>query len=233
MTRDFDSYNMLTLGLNVNLGSKSTQPLWWENPLDYVYSEMTKPNHTMRPTPPCADTDMDGVCDNIDKEVTASGCPVDVMGVSRDTDGDGVPDCKDKELITPTACQKELDADGIGKCPAPECCTKTTVDPPVKVEGCEAVQAVAMTFEERSCALSTEAKAQLDELASQMKTGADCNIAITAGTTVEKGDQKAADCRLAAITSYLVNKKGIAKSRISTSKSEDGDASSVNIELAK
>lgn len=29
MTRDADSYNYLTLGLNMNLGNKATEPLWW------------------------------------------------------------------------------------------------------------------------------------------------------------------------------------------------------------
>jgi hypothetical protein len=229
MTRDFDSYNMLTLGLNVNLGSKSTQPLWWENPLDYIYNGgYPKPIVPVTP-PPCADADGDGVCDIQDKEVTPAGCPVDVMGISRDTDGDGVPDCKDKELITPTACQKEVDADGIGKCPDPKCCENGGGDKTKPDASCADIAAVSLAFAEGSCALNSDLKAQLDELAAQMKAGGDCKIMLTAGTSEAKGPQKTADCRNNAIVSYLVNSKGIAKSRISMVKDQDVDTNTVDI----
>ena len=33
LTPNDDSYNF-RIGLNINLGSKSVQPLWWINPLD-------------------------------------------------------------------------------------------------------------------------------------------------------------------------------------------------------
>ncbi|MES2881584.1 MAG: hypothetical protein V4676_05505, partial [Bacteroidota bacterium] len=33
LTRDFDTYNYTSLGLNFNIGSKSVEPLWWINPL--------------------------------------------------------------------------------------------------------------------------------------------------------------------------------------------------------
>jgi hypothetical protein len=35
VSRDYDSYNMFSLGININLGSKSVEPLWWLNPLDW------------------------------------------------------------------------------------------------------------------------------------------------------------------------------------------------------
>ncbi|HPH32593.1 MAG TPA: hypothetical protein PLB49_12105, partial [Chitinophagaceae bacterium] len=118
LTRDFDSYNYMTVGLNINLGAKSVEPLWWLNPLDYAYSEIRNPRLMRLPKPVLPDTDADGVTDQFDREQTPAGCPVDSHGVSLDTDGDGVPDCKDKELITPTYCQP-VDADGVGKCPVP------------------------------------------------------------------------------------------------------------------
>jgi hypothetical protein len=121
LTRDFDSYNFLSLGLNINIGAKSVEPLWWLNPLDYAYSEIRNPRLMRLPKPVLPDSDGDGVTDQFDQEQTPQGCPVDSHGVSRDTDGDGVPDCKDKELITPTYCQP-VDADGVGKCPCPEGC---------------------------------------------------------------------------------------------------------------
>ena len=43
LTGDFDAYNYATIGLNFNLGAKSVEPLWWQNPLDYAYSEMRNP----------------------------------------------------------------------------------------------------------------------------------------------------------------------------------------------
>jgi hypothetical protein len=113
-TRDYDVLNFLSAGLNISLGAKSVQPLWWSNPLDYAYNEINKPNHMKLPKPVLDDADGDGVPDQFDNEPnTPAGSPVDAHGVSRDTDGDGVPDAKDKELITPTQCQP-VDADGVG-----------------------------------------------------------------------------------------------------------------------
>ena len=91
-TRDFDSYNYLSLGLNFNLGAKSVEPLWWLNPLDYAYSELNNPRHMKLPKPVLNDGDGDGVIDQMDREPnTPAGCPVDTHGVTKDTDGDGVP----------------------------------------------------------------------------------------------------------------------------------------------
>ncbi|MBS1656232.1 MAG: hypothetical protein JSU05_15375, partial [Bacteroidetes bacterium] len=90
LTRDFDSYNFLSLGLNINLGAKSVEPLWWLNPLDYAYSEIRNPRLMKIPKPVLPDADGDGVTDQFDQEQTPQGCPVDSHGVSRDTDGDGV-----------------------------------------------------------------------------------------------------------------------------------------------
>ena len=114
-----DCYNFLSLGLNINLGGKAVEPLWWLNPLDYAYSEIRNPRLMRLPKPVLPDSDLDGVTDQFDQEQTPEGCPVDTHGVTRDTDGDGVPDCKDKEFITPTYCQP-VDADGVGKCPCPD-----------------------------------------------------------------------------------------------------------------
>lgn len=116
LTRDFDSYNYLSIGLNFNLGAKKIEPLWWINPLEYPYQEIRKPVLMRFPTVCPPDSDGDGITDQFDMEQTPAGCPVDRHGVSLDTDGDGVPDCKDYELITPTYCQPVNDK-GIGTCP--------------------------------------------------------------------------------------------------------------------
>ena len=224
MTRDFDAHNMLSLGLNVNLGAKATEPLWWLNPLDYVYGEL--PKRTLAKVKPkdCMDADMDGVCDHLDKEPnTPQGCAVTTQGVTLDTDGDGVPDCKDKELITPTQCQP-VDADGVGKCPEPKCCDK--VKDPTVVKGCD-FSAPAIDFKGGSCDLSGTAKEALNTLAADMKANATCNVTVTArGET--KANQKLADCRAGAIKKYLVS-KGVSESRINTTKDITTDSNTADI----
>jgi outer membrane protein OmpA-like peptidoglycan-associated protein len=225
MTRDFDSYNMLTLGLNVNLGAKSTEPLWWLNPLDYAYAEL--PNKTLgrfKYTP--NDGDGDGVQNELDLEPnTPAGCPVNTHGVTADTDGDGVPDCKDKELITPTQCQP-VDADGIGKCPEPACCDKK----PVVTETACNFSAPAVEFANGSCNLSSDAKDALNALVADMKANADCNISVTARGE-SKAMQKLADCRASAIKKYLVG-KGVSESRINTSVDQTSDSNTADIEVS-
>jgi OmpA-OmpF porin, OOP family len=226
MTRDFDSYNMLSLGLNVNLGAKSVEPLWWQNPLDYAYSEL--PNRTLarfKYTP--KDGDGDGVMDEMDKEPnTPAGCPVNTQGITADTDGDGVPDCKDKELITPTQCQP-VDADGIGKCPEPECC-KNIGTGGGGGTAC-GFSAPAVEFTGSSCNLSASAKEALNTLANDMKSNATCNVTVTARGE-SKAMQKLADCRGNAIKKYLVS-KGVTESRINTAVDQTQDSNTADIEV--
>ena len=104
-------YAALVLGIFLVMGNntfaqnktKSVQPLYWINPLNFIYSEMNAPKHMKMPKVVLPDADGDGVADQFDKEPkTPAGASVDSHGVSRDTDGDGVPDYKDKQLITPT-----------------------------------------------------------------------------------------------------------------------------------
>lgn len=224
MTRDFDSYNMLTIGLNVNLGAKSVEPLWWLNPLDYAYQDMKNnqiKNYKYNPK----DGDGDGVIDEMDKEPnTPAGCPVNTQGVTADTDGDGVPDCKDKELITPTQCQP-VDADGIGKCPEPACCDRK----PDPVKTCN-FSAPAVEFSNGSCNLSADAKDALNTLAADMKANAGCNVSVTARGE-SKAMQKLADCRVGAIKKYLVS-KGVSESRINTSVDQTSDSNTADIEVS-
>ena len=220
-TRDFDSYNYASIGLNVNLGGKSTEPLYWLNPLDYAYSELNTPKHMKLPKNECADTDGDGVCDFLDREVTPAGCPVDTHGVSRDTDGDGVPDCKDKQLITPTECQP-VDADGVGKCPV-KCCTETT---DVVTKGCP-TDYPSLTFNGNACTLSGDVKSMLNAVASKMKDSPNCSITITGYPETSKPAQAVCDCRMTAIKKYLSETSGIASDRITTN-CEIGDGSNKN-----
>src|SRR5580704_14290133 len=216
-TRDFDSYGFLSLGLNFNIGSKSVEPLWWLNPLDYAYSEINAPRHMKLPKPILDDSDGDGVTDQFDLEPnTPKGCPVDTHGVSRDTDGDGVPDCKDKELITPTICQP-VDADGVGKCPEPQCCKdiKAMLDT-MDIKGrskCSIGDLPSVTFKGKSVVLSKDAKALLASVADKMRNNPNCKVAVVGYGESSKAAQQLSWDRVNAVINYLVEKEGISADR--------------------
>ncbi len=217
-TRDFDSYGFLSLGLNVNLGNKAVEPLWWLNPLDYAYSEINAPRHMKLPKPILDDSDGDGVTDQFDLEPnTPKGCPVDTHGVSRDTDGDGVPDCKDKELITPTICQP-VDADGVGKCPEPQCCKdiKAMLDsgnyggPRSK---CNIGDLPSVTFKGKTVTLSKDAKALLASVAEKMRNNPNCKVAVVGYGESSKAAQQLSWDRVNQVITYLIEKEGISGDR--------------------
>ena len=232
LTPEFDSYNYASIGLNFNLGGKSVEPLWWLNPLDYVYGELNNPRHMKLPKPSFDDADNDGVLDQLDKEPnTPAGCPVDTHGVSRDTDGDGVPDCNDKELITPTYCQP-VDADGVGNCPLPDCC-KNPIEV-VKTTGCPIGDLPSISFKGNTSTLTSDAKAMLATVASKLKSNADCNIIITGYPAASKASQALCSKRTQAIKQYLMEQEGISADRISTNcEVGGGDANTIDIRTAK
>lgn len=232
MTRDYDSYNYLSLGVNFNLGAKSVEPLWWLNPLDYAYSEINQPKHMKLPKPVLDDTDGDGVTDQLDREPnTPAGCPVDSHGVTKDTDGDGVPDCKDKQLITPTDCQP-VDADGVGKCPDPACC-KAIMDSIMSGAwgvGPNACPTDYPSLTMKSASVSKDNKAMLASVASKLKEKPTCTITLTAYPKADKRSQSLADKKLEAVKKYLVETLGISEDRIATDKVIDGgDANTIDI----
>ncbi len=215
LTGNWDSYNYLSLGLNFNLGAKSVEPLWWLNPLDYVYGELNNPRHIKLPKPVFDDDDGDGVLNQLDREPnTPAGCPVDTHGVTRDTDGDGVPDCKDKQLITPTECQP-VDADGIGKCPDPACCDSIKVREP---EVLCPTDYPSLTFKVKSGAgLTRDMKAMLDNVAAKLKANPTCKVLINGYPETSKAAQAVCQKRVDAVKQYLVTTGGISSDRITTS----------------
>jgi len=230
-TGDFDSYNYLSLGLNFNLGSKSVEPLWWLNPLDYAYSELNNPKHMKLPKPILDDTDGDGVIDQLDREPnTPAGAPVDTHGVSLDTDGDGVPDHKDKQLITPTECQP-VDADGVGKCPEPACCgelRKMIEEGGVK-SNCP-TNYPSISFSGNAVSVNATNKGLLASTAAQLKSNPTCTITMNAYPEASKASQAVAQKRLDAAKAYLVETEGISADRISTNAEVGGgDKNTVDI----
>lgn len=231
MTRDHDAYNFISAGINVALGSKSVEPLWWINPLDYAYNEINKPNHMKLPKPVLEDGDGDGVTDQFDNEPnTPAGSPVDSHGVSRDTDGDGVPDFKDKELITPTQCQP-VDADGVGKCPPPDCCKVLDSLMQYGVRGrCNIGDLPSITFKGRSVALNNDAKALIASVASKIRDNSECKIAVIGYCASSKSEQQLSWDRVNAVINYLVEKEGISADRfIFKYGQEGGDCNTVDL----
>jgi hypothetical protein len=226
LTPDYDTYNYLSLGLNFNLGSKSIQPLWWINPLDYVYSEINNPKHMKLPKPVFDDEDADGVVDQLDKcPGTPAGVKTDAHGCPLDTDGDGVADYQDKELITPTSCQP-VDADGVGHCPDPECCKNRMVDS----TACNLGDLPSISFKGTSGTISSDGKAMLATVATKMKSSASCSIKVTGYPAVSKSSQATCNRRLNAIKTYLTEVEGISSNRIMIScEIGRGDINTVDI----
>ncbi len=236
LTPDYDSYNYATIGLNINLGAKAVEPLWWLNPLDYAYSEIRNPRLMRLPKPVLPDSDLDGVTDQFDQEQTPEGCPVDTHGVSRDTDGDGVPDCKDKELVTPTSCQP-VDADGIGKCPCPTCencpdlCKGGRGDSTDCATNLGALPSV--TFAKNSVRLSDDAKRLLAVVADRMRNSPGCNVVVTGYCAGNKAEQQRSWDRVNAIINYLIEKEGVSGDRFIFKYAEEGgDCDTVDIRPA-
>ena len=229
-TRDYDSYNFLSVGLNVNLGAKSVEPLWWLNPLDYAYSEIRKPKLMIMPKPILPDAGGDGVTDQFDQEQTPQGCPVDTHGVSLDTDGDGVPDCKDKEKITPTICQP-VDADGVGKCPCPD--TSCYANLMMKQANDCATKLGAMpsvTFTGKSVTLSKDAQSLLASVGARMRNNPECKVVVVGYCNSTKQEQQLSWDRVNAVINYLVEKEGISGDRfIFQYGQEGGDCATVDL----
>jgi outer membrane protein OmpA-like peptidoglycan-associated protein len=213
LSPDKDAYNYLTVGLNINLGAKAVEPLWWLNPLDYAYQEIRKPRLMILPKPVLPDTDGDGVTDQFDQEVTPAGCPVDSHGVSLDTDGDGVPDCRDKEKVTPTTWQP-VDADGIGKAPCPDstCFEKYGF----RNGDCATVLGAmpSIAFTGNASKLTAEQRSMLAGVAARLRQSPNCRITIVGYCTSIKAKQSSGAARAENVRRYLVESEGISNDRI-------------------
>lgn len=235
LTRDFDSYNYMSVGLNINLGAKSVEPLWWLNPLDYAYSEIRNPRLMRLPKPVLPDTDADGVTDQFDREQTPAGCPVDSHGVSLDTDGDGVPDCKDKELITPTTCQP-VDADGVGKCPVP-CPDEKCFEGYIKKGNNDCATTMgalpSVSFKAGSNKLSDDAKAVLATVAAKLRNNPGCKVVVVGYCSSNKKEQQLSWDHVNAVINYFVDKEGVSQDRfIFNYGQEGGDCNTVDLRAA-
>ncbi len=219
-TNDFTNALDITLGINLGKESNRVLPLWWVNPTDYLYSELTDPRH-LRTEIDYTDTDGDGVLDPLDQEPnTPAGCPVNAHGVSLDTDGDGVPDCRDKQLITPTYCFP-VDADGVGDCPCPDNCAPAA--------GCN-ISPTMLTFAGTS-SLSPRNMSALDALYGVLVSNPDCRVVILGNGDKNKYEIQRSWDRVNKIINYLTD-KGISRDRFIFQYSGSGDPSTVSIRAA-
>ncbi len=92
-TPNNDVLHYTSIGVSIHLGGKASEPSWFVNPMDYVYSSIADLKEK-----DLVDTDGDGVVDWLDEEPdTPEGFPVDTRGRSLDSDKDGCPDGEDPE----------------------------------------------------------------------------------------------------------------------------------------
>jgi OOP family OmpA-OmpF porin len=202
-----DGINYFSVGVNVNLGGgrKNVEPLYWLNPLDYSYGELGNPRHMILPEPILADSDGDGITDQLDKcPGTPAGVAVDAHGCPMDTDGDGVPDDRDKQLITPTECQP-VDADGVGKCPCPDGCGTAV--------SCGNIGAGSLMFAGNGSRINPAMQAQLATLAAQMQANPDCRVVIMGNGSGSKAAQQRSWDRVNAVIEHMSEKHGIDRNR--------------------
>ena len=205
---DNDLINYANVGINLNIGSRRTQvePLYWMNPLDHAYNELSDPRHMRLPDPVLSDSDGDGIVDQFDKcPGTPAGVAVDAHGCPMDTDGDGVPDYLDKQLITPTECQP-VDADGVGKCPCN--CTGQ-----VASSSCGNIGAGSLTFSSGSSRISPAMQSQLSTLAAQMNANPTCKVVIIGNGSGSKMTQQRSWDRVNSVIEYMSEKAGIDRGR--------------------
>jgi outer membrane protein OmpA-like peptidoglycan-associated protein len=232
LTQNFDTYNYATIGLNINMGSKAVEPLWWLNPLDYAYQEIRKPKYMILPKPVLPDADGDGVTDQFDQEQTPQGVPVDTHGVSLDTDGDGVPDARDKEKITPTICQP-VDADGVGKCPCPDTSCYAGL---IRQDDCAVALGTlpSITFASNtSVTLSADAQALLASVAARLRQNPNCKVVVTSYCASDKRQQQRSWDRVNAVINYMVDKEGITAERFFWNYGQEGgDCNTVDLRAA-
>lgn len=219
--------------LNFNLGNKAkrVQPLWWINPNNYAYNELNQPKHMKMPKVVLPDADKDGVTDQFDLEPnTPAGAAVDSHGVAKDSDGDGVPDYKDKELLTPQKCFP-VNADGIGTCPEPPCCKeiRDMVSNMKLAPECAIGNLPSIQFKGKA-KLSKDNQAVLAAAAAKIIANPTCKVKIIGYGASSKAAQQLSWERVNAVMKYLVEKQGIAESRLVFNYGQEGDVNTVDLQ---
>ncbi len=129
---DVPHYTNLRLAFNLGNLSKRSEPLYWLNPLDGAFNDISELKQ--RPVLDLTDTDGDGVIDMMDLEPNSPvGSIVDHRGLTMDSDKDGIPDHLDIEPFSPPGLQ----VDEAGKATIiKECCiTREEVEAMLRTRG--------------------------------------------------------------------------------------------------
>jgi OOP family OmpA-OmpF porin len=230
--RSSDAINYFSVGINKNFksGKKCVEPLWWINPLDHSYSELSYPRHMKLPNPVLPDKDEDGVTDQFDKcPKTPAGIAVDAHGCPMDSDGDGVPDYKDKQLITPTECQP-VDADGVGHCPCPDGCKEMNNNS--NKNPCGNLGAGTLLFPASNNGINKAIEIQLATLAGQMQANPLCKVVIVGGGSGSKAKEQHSWEHVNAVIEYMSEKNNISRDRFIFKYGEAGDENIVTYRSA-
>jgi OOP family OmpA-OmpF porin len=177
------------------------------------------------------DSDVDGVPDYLDKcPGTPAGVKVDNNGCPLDSDGDGVPDYLDKCPGTPAGVKVDkdgcpIDSDGDGVPDYLDKCPGSTKGMAVDINGCPIAAAVQeksrvtlkVLFDFDKAVVKNQYHNEIGNLAEMMKKYPEIAIQIE-GYTDSVGDakynEKLSQRRADAIRKYLVEKFGIAGSRL-------------------
>jgi OmpA-OmpF porin, OOP family len=225
-SKDGINYFSLGVGYNVKTKKKSVAPLWWINPLDHAYSELSYPRHMLLPNPVLPDEDNDGITDQFDKcPKTPASVATDIHGCPMDSDGDGVPDYKDKQLITPTECQP-VDADGVGHCPCPEGCGDANTK-----KKCGKIEDGMVRFNNNS-SISPTIQEKLATLAAQMKAYPDCKVVVMGGGAGGKKEEQKAWEKVNAVIEFMTEKQNILRDRFIFQYDKGDDQNVVNFRAA-
>jgi outer membrane protein OmpA-like peptidoglycan-associated protein len=240
-TSEWDNLAFWQIGANFNMGNskKRVPPLWWLNPLEFAYADLSKDRRDISKAFKVKDDDSDGVLNELDLEPnTPEGCPVDTHGVTADTDGDGVPDCKDKEKLTLQKCFP-VDADGVGNCPEPSCCDslakkiQTCCNSGVKEhpKECNIGELPSIQFFANNYKLSRDAEAVLSVIGDKLRNNPNCNVKVIGYGAKSKAQQQLSWDRVNAIIRYLVEQQGIAESRFIFEFGRDTDGDILAVDL--
>ena len=200
---------LFSLGALIPLGPYAAVPDDPEEPVEVVQ-------------PQAADSDGDGVPDDIDQcPGTVPGAVVDEKGCEKDSDGDGVVDRLDKCPGTPPGTK----VDEVG-CPLPPPpvdtgCRSPKPGEPVDFNGCAIGDAIILrgvNFNFDKYDLTVNAKVILDQVADALIAANTIKVEI-GGHTDSKGsdayNQKLSDRRAKAVLDYLTA-RGVDASRISS-----------------
>jgi OOP family OmpA-OmpF porin len=179
------------------------------------------------PPPPPADSDGDGVIDDRDKcPGTPRGVAVDRDGCPKDSDGDGIIDDRDKCPGTPkgaavdtTGCPVDSDGDGVpdylDKCP------DTRKGVPVDKDGCPLPEKISISllveFDTDKADIRPKYHDEIARVGDFMKKYSETTAVIEGHTDNMGGkayNERLSQRRADAVRKYLIDKFGIAASRL-------------------